>query len=113
MKRFLTTLIIPTASLAISLGAFGALYTAPAGAATPHVAMATTTWHGKVTKINETMGATHSFVFEGAHGKSYVVRYDTMTKFTMGMGKDVKVGDRVSVNGTLRGRTITAASIEL
>lgn len=99
--------------LAVSLGAFGAINAEPAAAINAHVMMATKTWHGKVTKINETMGTTHSFTFEGAHMKTYVVHYDAMTKFTMGTRKDVKVGGLISVTGALKGPTITAASIDL
>ena len=113
MKRFQTTLIGPTLLLVLSLGAFGVVNAGPATAVSAHAAKATTKWHGKVTRINATMGATHSFNFEGAHMKIYVVHYDAMTKFTMGTRKDVKVGGPISVTGTLKGKTITATAIDL
>lgn len=113
MKRFQTTLIIPTALLVLSLGTFGVVNAGPAAAVSAHATMVTKSWHGKVTKINATMGTTHSFNFEGAHMKIYVVHYDAMTKFTMGTRKDVKVGGPISVTGTLKGKSITATAIDL
>lgn len=112
MRRFLSTLIVPTALFAGSLGVVATL--APAGAAVhAHAMTATKTWHGKVTKINETMGTTYSFSFENSDMKVYVVHYDSMTKFTMGSRKDIKVGALITVKGTLKGMTITATSLDL
>ncbi|MGH3733017.1 MAG: hypothetical protein ACRDVC_06530 [Acidimicrobiales bacterium] len=113
MKRFLSTLIVPTALLVGSLGTLGVVNAGPAAAADAHATMATKTWHGKVTKINETMGTTHSFSFKGTNMKIYTVHYDAMTEFTMGTRKDVKVGGLISVTGTLKSTTITATSIDL
>ena len=68
------------------------------------------TWHGKVTKINETMGTSESFsVKVGA--PTYVVHYDAMTRFEMGSKRNSKVGALVAVTGTPRSMTISATRL--
>lgn len=114
MRKFASTLIVPAALVVASFGVLGAVGVEPAVAAVhAHATMAAKTWHGKVTKINETMGTTYSFSFEASNMKVYVVHYDAMTKITMGTRKDIKVGGLISVTGTLKGMTITATALDL
>ncbi len=114
MRKFVTTLIAPAAVVVASLATLGVVGAAPATAAVhAHETMASKSWHGKVTKINETMGTTYSFSFEDSHMKVYVVHYDAMTTITMGTRKDIKVGALISVTGTLKGATITASALDL
>lgn len=110
MKRLFAALVVPTLALA-SLGA-GIAIAAPATAAVrSHAAMAKT-WHGTVEKLNTTMGTTESFSVKV--GKDvYTVHYDSMTHWTMGSKKDLKVGAMVSVKGTVKGMIITATSLSL
>lgn len=114
MKRLRLVRMIPAALLLASLGAFGLVNAVPATAASvAHVKMATKTWHGKITKIDAKMGSTYAFTFEETGMKTFVVHYNAMTKFTMGTMSDIKVGQPISVTGTLKGTTITATAIDL
>jgi len=108
MKRLFATLALPAA---LALGTLGVgVVGGPAGAAQAHAAMKAHTWHGKVGKLNETMGATESFnLIDGA--KTYVVHYDAMTHWVMGSKKNLKVGALVSVTGTLTRSTIAATKL--
>jgi hypothetical protein len=65
------------------------------------------TWHGKVTKINETMGTSESFSMK-VGAPTYVVHYDAMTRFEMGSKRNIKVGAPLAVTGTLKSMTISA-----
>ncbi|HEV3267479.1 MAG TPA: hypothetical protein VGZ68_03680 [Acidimicrobiales bacterium] len=108
MKRLLTTLALPTA-LALGILTLG-VNAVPAGAAQSHATMKAHTWHGKVGKLNETMGTTESFnLVVGA--KTFVVHYDAMTHWVMGTKKNLKVGALVTVTGTLTHSTIAAATL--
>lgn len=110
MKRLFTCLVVPTLALA-SLGAVVSI-TAPASAAVRSHAATSKTWHGTVTKLNETMGTTESFSVKV--GKDvYTVHYDAMTHWTMGTKKDLKKGAMVSVTGTVKGMVIAATSLSL
>jgi hypothetical protein len=110
MKRLLTALAIPTLAVA-SLGA-GFAIVAPASAAVHSHATMAKTWHGTVEKLNKTMGTTESFSVKV--GKDvYTVHYDSMTHWTMGSKKDLKVGAMVAVMGTVTGMTIAATSLSL
>jgi spermidine/putrescine-binding protein len=108
MKRLFATLALPTA-LALGMLSLG-VAAGPAGAEQAHATMKAHTWHGKVGKLNETMGATESFnLIVGA--KTYVVQYDAMTHWVMGSKKSLKVGALVTVTGTLTHSTIAAAKL--
>jgi hypothetical protein len=108
MKRLLTTLALPSA-LALGILSVG-VNAVPASAAQAHAVMKAHTWHGKVGKLNHTMGTTESFnLVIGA--KTYVVHYDAMTHWVMGTKKNLKVGALVTVTGTLTHSTIAAATL--
>src|ERR1019366_9567875 len=109
MKRFLATLVLPTA-LALGTLSFGVVAAGPASAVQSHATMKAHTWHGKVGKLNETMGRTESLnLVVGA--KTYVVHFKPMTHWVMGSKKNLKVGALVSVTGTLTHSTIAAAKL--
>jgi hypothetical protein len=108
MKRLLATLALPSA-LALGILSLG-VNAIPASAAQAHTVMKAHTWHGKVEKLNETMGTTESFnLVIGA--KTYVVHYDAMTHWVMGTKKNLKVGALVTVTGTLTHSTIAATKL--
>jgi hypothetical protein len=111
MKRFLAAIVVPGVLLAGALG-LGITTTVSAGAAEfAHTAMAHT-WHGTVTKINAKMGTTSSFSFRsGSH--NYVVHWDAVTHFTMGISKNIKVGALVAVTGTLKGMMIMGTTLDV
>ena len=69
-----------------------------------------TTWHGNVSKINETMGTTESCSMKVAVPTN-VIRYSAMTKFEMGMKSNIEVGALVTVTGTLKSMTICATKL--
>jgi hypothetical protein len=108
MKRLISTLALPTALVLGTLGI--GVVAGPAGAVQTHTTMKAHTWHGKVGKLNETMGTTESFnLVVGA--KTYVVHYDAMTHWVMGSKKNLKVGALVTVTGTLTHSIIAAAKL--
>jgi hypothetical protein len=102
------------AALAVAAGSFGVVATTLAIQSSPASAteMMTHSWHGTVEKVNAKMGSEESFSLKVGM-KTYKVDYTTMTKFTMGSAKDVKVGAMVSVTGTLSGSTIKASKLSL
>ena len=111
MRRLIATLLLPATLSVASLGLATIATTNPAGAASrSHAMVHAKTWHGKVTKINHTMGTTESFSMKVGTA-TYVVHYDAMTKFEMGSQKNIKVGALVSVTGTLKSMTISATKL--
>lgn len=108
MKRLFATLALPTA---VALGTLGfGVAAGPASAAQDHATMKAHTWHGKVGKLNETMGTTESFnLIVGV--KTYVVHYDAKTHWIMSSKKNLKVGALVTVTGTLTHSTIATAKL--
>jgi len=112
MKRTLFTLVLPGALALGSLGLGAAFTNAPAGATEYVHTTMHHTWHGTISKINAKMGTTSSFSFVSG-SKTYVVRWDAMTHFTMGSAKNIKVGALVSVTGTLKGATITGTTLDV
>jgi hypothetical protein len=113
MKRLIAFLILPAILSVAPLGGAAVVGVSSAGAAEQgHAVMMTKTWHGKVSKIDETMGTTESFTMVD-HMKKYVVHYDAMTKFEMGTKKNIKVGALVTVTGTLTHTTISATKLSV
>ena len=111
MKRLLAALLLPASLGVASFGALAVVGVTPVGAtAQRHAMVHTKTWHGKVTKINQTMGTTESFSMK-VGAATYVVHYGAMTKFEMGSKKNIKVGALVSVTGSLKGMTISATKL--
>jgi hypothetical protein len=108
MKRLFANLVLPSA---VALGTLGiGVVGIPAGAAPAHATMRAHTWHGRVGKLNETMGTTESFnLVVGV--KTFVVHYDAMTHWVMGSKKNLRVGALVTVTGTLTHSTIAAAKL--
>lgn len=113
MRRHLSHLFIPAVLAVGTLGVLAGTTPQVAGAASyAHSMTAAKTWHGKVTKIDETMGTTSAFTVD-INMKTYVVHWDAMTKFELGTKKDIKVGALVAVTGTLKGTTITATKLSI
>lgn len=112
MKRLLAAILLP-ASLGVASFSFSAVAVvdaSPVAAAQDHAMVHAKTWHGKVTKINKTMGTTESFSMK-VGAVTYVVHYNAMTKFEMGSKKNIKVGALVTVTGTLKSMTISATKL--
>ncbi|MFY9783724.1 MAG: hypothetical protein WAK12_09360 [Acidimicrobiales bacterium] len=110
MKRLIPSCVLPVALLFGALGV-GVIATTPAYAAPrSHATTGTKTWHGKVDKLNATMGTTESFSLTVGM-KIYTVHYDSMTHWVMGSKKNLKKGALVTVTGTLSGTTITAGKL--
>ena len=111
MKRLLAAIVLPASLGVASFSALAVVGASPVGAAAQdHAMVHAKTWHGKVTKINETMGTTESFSMK-VGAATYVVHYDAMTKFEMGSKKNIKVGALVTVTGTLKSMTISATKL--
>jgi hypothetical protein len=112
MKRLLAAILLPASLGVASFSALAVVAASPVGAAAAqdHAMVHAKTWHGKVTKINETMGTTESFSMK-VGATTYVVHYDALTKFEMGSKKNIKVGAQVSVTGTLKSMTISATKL--
>ena len=68
------------------------------------------TWHGKVTKINETTGTTESFNVKIGETTG-VVHRDAMTTFEMGSKMHIEVGALVTVRRTLKSMAIQATRL--
>ncbi len=111
MQRLIARLVLPATLTLGSLGLGLGVVASPANAApSRHATMATKTWHGKITKLDAKMGTTEAFTMT-VDMKTYVVHYDSMTHWVMGTAKNIKVGARVTVTGTLTGKTIAAAKL--
>jgi hypothetical protein len=109
MKRLIANLAVPTALVIGTLGLTVATV-GPSSAAVSHASMGVKTWHGKVEKLNETMGTTESFTVKVGM-KTYTVHYDSMTHWVMGTKENLKVGALVTVTGTLTVTTIAATKL--
>ncbi|MCU1363005.1 MAG: hypothetical protein JWM55_833 [Acidimicrobiaceae bacterium] len=110
MKNLLTRWALPVALVFATLGVNITL-SAPVNAVEKsHSTMGVKTWHGKVDKLNASMGTTESFSLSVGM-KIYTVHYDSMTHWVMGSKKNLKKGALVTVTGTLSGTTITAAKL--
>jgi hypothetical protein len=110
MKRAIIRLVLPAALVFATLG-LNITASAPVYAVEKsHTTTGTKTWHGKVDKLNATMGTTESFTMT-VDMKVYTVHYDSMTHWVMGSKKNLKKGALVTVTGTLKGTTIAAAKL--
>lgn len=68
------------------------------------------TWHGKVTKINETLGTTESFNVKVGEA-TCVVHRDAMSTFEMGSKRDGEFGALVNVKRTHKSMAIPATRL--
>ena len=108
MKRLLATLLLPASLGVASSSVLAVVGTSPVRAGSQsHAMVQAKTWHGKVTKINETRCTSESFSMK-VGAANYVVHYDAMTRFEMGSKRNSKVGAPVTVTGTLKRMTICA-----
>lgn len=103
-RRLRAAFAVPTLALA-ALG----VAAIPASA---HSMMAAHTWKGTVAKVHAMMGMHESFALRvGSH--TYLVDYTTHTRFAMGRAAAIKAGAKITVDGTLKGSTITATSLSV
>jgi hypothetical protein len=111
MKRLLATLLLPASLGVASSSVLAVVGTSPVGAASQRPAMVQAkTWHGKVTKINETRCTSESFSMK-VGAANYVVHYDATTRFEIGSRRNIKVGAPVTMTGTLKSMTISATRL--